>query len=408
MKLEEFLQQHSDSLEVCLRERAYGSSGRAEMIRDVMGLANLPTNGPRFIVLGALRNPEGEIFAPGIDARARIEIDLCATLVRKYLEPDLQIEVSMGCIGDKTVAVIRIDNCTDQPYMVSTELSQELKSGACWIREPGLFRAARRADLDRMFGLQSSPDTTPTKKPAPAPVSAPIPAPAPVTSQPVQLGFGDDPTKHSLHCKMPDVSSPPSVIAASRLQDQISVAKEVGESNVEDSMVARLVHVQQYGSESPYDERGISTLVENYNAVSSQFLDEDAYYYRETNALKLNFCVRNFTQSLLEDVSVVFTMPVAEEFNVVEQLCPKPGVPHSSHESDLLGYPRVKFFSQGAQVQQEVDILHPGEIRQLFETDLRIALSPDIAGKRIALRYTLHARGLTTPVEGKLRLTLQS
>ena len=182
----------------------------------------------------------------------------------------------------------------------------------------------------------------------------------------------------------------------------------MGESNVEDSMVARLVHVQQYGSESPYDERGISTLVENYNAVSSQFLDEDAYYYRETNALKLNFCVRNFTQSLLEDVSVVFTMPVAEEFNVVEQLCPKPGVPHSSHESDLLGYPRVNFFSQGAQVQQEVDTLQPGEMRQLFETDLRIALSPDIAGKRIALRYTLHARGLTTPVEGKLRLTLQS
>jgi len=101
MKLREFIQQRSDSLEVCLREHAYGSSGRAEMIRDVMGLANLPAKGPRFIVLGAIRNPDGKIAAPGIDARARVEIDSCASLVRQYLEPDLQIEVSMGRIASR-------------------------------------------------------------------------------------------------------------------------------------------------------------------------------------------------------------------------------------------------------------------------------------------------------------------
>lgn len=395
MKLKEFLQQHSNSLEVCFRENVYGSNGRAEMIRDVMGLANLPGNGFRFIVLGVTLRPDGKIAATGIGEDAMIEIKACASLVSRYLEPDLQLEVSMGRIDGEPVAVIRIGKCSNQPYMVCMDLSHDLKIGACWIREPGLFRAARRDDLDRMYGKTQSTFTAPTS----VPVSA--------KSQLVQLGFGDDPTNQSLHCKMPDISLPPSLVAAGRLQDRISVAMEAGERDVEDSMVARLVHVRQHGNELPFDERGVGTLVENFNTVSSNFLEEDAYYYRETNALKLNFCVRNFTQNLLEDISVALTLPVAEEFSVVEQLCPQPGIPHSSHENDLLGYPQVNLFGRGAQVRQEVEILQPGEMRQLFETDLRIALSPDIAGKCIVLKYTVHARGLPTPVEGKLKLTLK-
>ncbi len=122
--------------------------------------------------------------------------------------------------------------------------------------------------------------------------------------------------------------------------------------------------------------------------------------------MKINFCIRNSGLHLLEDVSVVFTMPVVEEFSVVEQMCPEPGSERSRHESDLLGYPKVSFFSKGAQVCQEIDRLQPGEQRNLFETDLRIALRPDIANKRIGLKYALHARGLATPIEGALKLTL--
>ncbi len=54
---------------------------------------------------------------------------------------------------------------------------------------------------------------------------------------------------------------------------------------VADSSVARLVHVQQYGAELPYDERGVSKLVENYNSVSGQYIREDEYYFHENKLL---------------------------------------------------------------------------------------------------------------------------
>ena len=395
MLLENLINQPRETLEICVRDRAYGTSGRADLIRDVMGLANLPGSEPRYIIIGATREEQG-IAPVGLDEAALAEVETYAELIGQYLEPELSVNIDCGSLKGKILAVIEIRACDNPPYMVSTDLSQDLKTGSCWIREPGLFRAARRRDLDRMFGQRAAPA---------AENAAVAETPAPQNS--VLIGFNNDPTADEWATRLPDLAAVPSVVAAKRLQDQIQVVKAAGEQDVADSSVARLVHAQQYGAELPYDERGVNTLVENYNSVSDDFVEADEYFYNETNALKLSLCVRNTGEEMLENVTVVLTLPVVDEFRVVEHLCPPPGNERSRHESDLFGYPDVTYYKAAAQIRQEVESLPPGAECPLFESALRIALRPAIAGKKIAIRYALHARGLSEPEEGVLKLLLK-
>lgn len=390
MILDNLLNQPPDTLEICVRARAYGSSGRADLIRDVIGLANLPGSEPRFIIIGASRE-EGGVVATGLDDRALAEIENYADLVRQYIEPEPRVRIECGSVKGKVIAVLQISGCDNPPYMVATDLSQDMKTGACVIREPGLFRAARRRDLDRMYGARVAAEPE-------FEVAAPL----------VQIGFNNDPCKAQFVTRLPDLLGFPSAIAAKRLQDQIRVVKAAGERNVTDSSVARLVHAQQYGAELPYDERGVNTLVENYNSVADEFHDADEYFFHETNALKLSFCIRNNSEQMLENLTVVLTLPVVDEFRVVEHLCAAPGSERSRHESDLLGYPEVSYYKAAAQVRQDIEQLPPGAERPLFESALRVALAPNIAGKKIAIRYALHGRGLATPQEGVLKLLLKN
>ncbi|NND53506.1 MAG: ATP-binding protein [Gammaproteobacteria bacterium] len=395
MLLDTLLSQPRETLEICLRETAYGRSDRGDLVRDVMGLANLPGNESRYIVLGVQRDGD-DVVPVGLDDAALAEVETYVDLIGQYLEPELSIGIHCNSLKGKIVAVIEVRSCDNPPYMVATDVSQELKTGACWIREPGLFRAARRCDLDRIFNARVPQSEVSEVESEP--------------EQPVQavlLGFNNDPAQLQWATRIPDLESVPSVIAAKRLQDQIKVVKAAGEQDFADSAIARLVHAQQYGAELPYDERGVNTLVEDYNSVSSEYDDADRYFYQETNALKLSLSIRNNGEEMLEQITVVLTLPVVEEFRVVDHLCPPPGSERSKHESDLLGYPEVTYRESAVQVRQVIDSLPPGAECPLFETALRIALRPEIAGKKIALRYTLHAQGLSKPEEGALKLLLK-
>jgi hypothetical protein len=40
----------------------------------------------------------------------------------------------------------------------------------------------------------------------------------------------------------------------------------------------------------------------------------------------------------------------------------------------------------------------------VFEQDLRIAVKPKLAGQKVAIRYSIHAKGFEVPEEGRLKL----
>lgn len=120
MLLETLINQPRETLEICVRESAYGTSGRADLVRDVMGLANLPGCDARYIIIGAERGEEG-ITPLGLNEAALAEIETYAELIAQYLEPALSINIDCGSLNGKIVAVIEIRGCDNPPYMVSTD-----------------------------------------------------------------------------------------------------------------------------------------------------------------------------------------------------------------------------------------------------------------------------------------------
>jgi hypothetical protein len=390
MLLEKILRQSADSPGLHLRDAVYGDGEQACLLREVMGLANASANGPRYIAFGAVRDDAGQLVYTALGKGGLEQLQGYIELVKAYIEPELSLETFYGDVEGHLVAALEIKACANPPYVLKMDASKSLARGACWVREGGMFRPAQRADLDRMYRVNR----------AKAPVDS--------SKNLVQIGFENDPARTRIGVRLPDVSNPPSQRAAGRMIQKIEAKKEAADVSLEDTAVARLVHARLYDDDQKFEDQGINTLVQGYNAVIDDCREEDDYYYFEANAIRLNFCLVNTGQMPLEDVSLMLTFPRAEELRVAEHIYGPPGSAASARESELMGYPQVKSYKSAVQVRQDYERLAPDELQDAFEQPLRLAIRPEIAGKRLAVRYTLQAKGLQQPEEGVLKLIFKA
>lgn len=386
MLLEKLLRLPGDSPQLHLRDAVYGCAGRVQLVREVMGLANADTTGARHILFGVSKNDAGETELKGLRDGALEEMETYADLVNRYIEPALKLTPIFNTVKGVLVGGLEIARCNNPPYMIKTDVSNELRRGDCWLREGGLFRPAQRSDLDRMYRATAK--------------NRPLES----ANNRVLVGLGREPTNTSLTKGLPDTSRPPSSSVAARMRKEIDAREAALSVNVEDTGLARLVHARLYGNDSPYEEQGINTLVEGYNTVMDNHQDEDNYYFFESHAVHFNLSMVNTGQEPLEDVSVLLMLPWAEQFRVAERLYPPPGQSMTAKESELLGYPRVKRYNNKVQVKQEIERLEPDQVVQVFEQELRVAVTPRLAGQKVALRYSVQAKGFDRPEEGRLKL----
>jgi hypothetical protein len=231
----------------------------------------------------------------------------------------------------------------------------------------------------------------------------------PRTQAIVQVGFNGNPQLAVLELTVPDLSNRPSRIAASKLEHAIEAKKASMEVlSHDDTAIARLVHARLYGNEIPYATAGIDTLVKGYNKVKENFREDDDYFFFESRAAKFNLSVYNRSENVLEDASLVVNFPRIKEFKVAKQMFHPPGQEKSKHELDLLGYPQVQYFRQAVRVTQKLGDVMPKTPGDVFETELRLACTPQLAGKKIALAYIVNARNLEEPQQGRLKLVFVS
>lgn len=386
MLLEKILKQPAGAPGLHLRDAVYGPEGRVHLLREIMGLANAQAEGSRYIMFGVVRGEDGKFRFTGLGDGALAELQSYADVISRYIEPELQIEPFYGNVQGNLVAALEIKGCSNPPYVLKVDATADFDRGACWVREGGVFRPAQRADFDRMYRSNRN-----EKK-------------ATVANNVVQVGFDEDPAQTVLKVVMPDVSNPPSKLAAGRIKGKIDAKKQAEDINFEDTQISRLVHARLYGGEQDFEDQGINTLVQGYNAVADDHREEDDYYYFETNAVRLNLCLVNTGHEPLKDVSLLLTFPRAEQFRVAEYMYGPPGTNRSARESELMGYPGVKYYKSAVQVKQEFDLLEPDNVYSAFEQALRIAVTPELVGRKVRVRYSLRAKGLKEPEEGALTM----
>jgi hypothetical protein len=387
MLLENLLKQSAESPKLHLRDAMYGAAGQSLLLQEVMGLANSAGgSGSRHILFGVKATTEGKHEFTAVGKGGLNELQGYAEVISRYLEPDLKVAPLYGEIQGHMIGALEITHCSNPPYIVKMDAGADLRRGDCWVREGGLFRPAQRADLDRMY--QSAAANRPVES----------------NKNIVRIGLGADPNQPHLKLVLPDVSNPPSKLAAGRMENEIAAKKSAAAVDVADTRMERLIHARLYGNDSPFTEQGINTMVEGYNVVLDRYVDHDNYYNFETNAVKFNLSMVNTGHEALEDISLMLTLPAAAEFIVADRLFPPPGKSRTPKESELLGYPRVKTYNSAVQVKYEIDRLEPDQTIQVFEQDLRVGVQPQLAGKKVRVKCSLQARGFKQPEETRLTL----
>ena len=387
MQFEKLLQQSAEAPGLLLQGNAWGVAEHANLLREVLGLANAAVKGPRYILFGVSRD-DAELSFLKLSDNDLVILESYPDLVARYVEPRLSIETLAGTASGHLLAALIINSCDNPPYMIKTDASRDLQRGSCWVREGGLCRPAQRADFDRMYRLNSKLQSD-------------------VGDHIVQLGFGAEPNQKLLTLSLPDVSKPPSAQIAARLKREIQAREAARQTNIEETGLARLLHARFYGNEKPFAGHGLDTLVQRYETVVDNYSAHDNYYFFETQAVKLNFSAVNTGPSTLKNVRILLSLPYADSFRVADQLYGPADKSVSRQESELLGYPAVQRQEKAVQIKTAFSNLEPNKVMPVFEQSLRIAVSPKLAGKKVALRYLIVADGLSNPEEGALKLAFE-
>jgi hypothetical protein len=114
-------------------ERLYGRGEQAELLCEVIALANPATTGPRFLCLGVSDKADFERTFLGVSRRVELDQGGPATADRAGDRAAAHSSMEEGTVGEALVSVICLDACNDQPYLFSRRVSSLIPPGSAYI-----------------------------------------------------------------------------------------------------------------------------------------------------------------------------------------------------------------------------------------------------------------------------------
>src|SRR6195256_915396 len=363
------------------RECPYGKGEQAELLCDVIALANAATTGPRFLCLGVSDKADFERTFPGVSRRVwNWTKEVLPRLLEQAIEPQLTVSMEEVTVGEALVGVICLDACNDQPYLFSRRVSSLIPPGSGWIRRDTKQRPLLRKDLQRIFAAKFRTSEASTD---------------------IRVGFPGRVPREEITLRVLSLDALPSVLAAGRLvkmQDARRLSKAVlGRT---DTRIARLVHAQVSNDTQAYQSHGTTSLKKMVRQIPHKYESADELYRFETRTHKLNLLVSNLTDLALSNVVLVLKIPRVEGVGVVERVHAAPGEQASPPEH----YPLVDSGPQVITVQAGGLSVPKRATVDAFHEPLRLCLREPAAGKTIPVMYSLHGHGLSAPIHGTLRM----
>lgn len=164
------------------------------------------------------------------------------------------------------------------------------------------------------------------------------------------------------------------------------------------------MHVRAHGADSEFDSRDLKTLVDVHDKGTMESAAADDYFFYEEKALKLNLTICNQETEALADVEMSLAFPRLKGFELVDHLYAPPGNDNASAGSDQSDYPAVQKLKKGAVAVVQLGNLAPNISRQVLACPLRLAVGPAMAGKKVAIKYTLQAKNKQNISQGRLKI----
>ncbi|WP_412028685.1 helix-turn-helix domain-containing protein [Deinococcus yunweiensis] len=136
---------------------------RAELIRDVAGVANAPVDRPGYLIYG-VQDRGGRRVPFAASPEVSLDDATLDQLLTRYLEPVPEISYGEFRLDGVLVGLMRIGRVPDYPHVIRESLSGRIHEGQVFVRQGTRIHVAGHAELRRMFDgaapYVSTSDTT--------------------------------------------------------------------------------------------------------------------------------------------------------------------------------------------------------------------------------------------------------
>ncbi len=366
------------------RKDAYGTQDIHHFLRDVIAVANAQVEGNRYIIVGVEHDGNAAATGHDVDEKDFSGKPPHHALVAEFVEPPIRIEYQPLMLDGKRVGIYEIFDCQDRPYMMRIDHSQHLRRGDAYVRVKDSPVKMGRRQLQDLFEQKFQGSLSGTS---------------------VEIGFAGEILYKDLRVPTIDLSKMPSAVERGKLSQLIDVTRQSQDLG-STSGLARLTHARLFGSDSPYEDRTPTSLLQEQSAAGETFEYEDRHFLFETNAQKIQIVVLNQGDDPIENASLSLLMPQHEAFYVANRL-PKilrDGKFVDRSPVELTDYPSVILKDNVVHVSCLLGDVPSGTPVPAFERSLRICVGVELRGRKFGIQYALHGKNLRRPAKGKLRL----
>lgn len=131
------------------KEKQYSKEKNADLIVDIMAMANSRYDGDKFIIVGVKDRPEGKEIR-GIKPDEFIDSSNYQQVILNNIEPEIQFDYFKYEFKGAVLGVFKIHGTENKPYMLKKKY-ERLNEGHCLIRKGSMNALAKRSDFDYMY-----------------------------------------------------------------------------------------------------------------------------------------------------------------------------------------------------------------------------------------------------------------
>ncbi|MGG0239822.1 ATP-binding protein [Bacillus rhizoplanae] len=366
------------------KREQYQKEKNKDLIKDIMSMANAPTIGQKYIIVGVKDKPDGKKEFHSILRGSFVDQATYEQVIRENIEPTIDFSYSPFEMDGYLLGVFEIGPCNNPPYMMKKDF-QGLKKGDCYIRRGSQQDRLTRRDLDELLVFRSNQ----------------------YFNGKISIGFNGTLENKRVVEAIKEVKFP-SDLAKKRIEAELNRREREGEIEMNrfDSMI--LSPFQSI----PYEKRSTETLRKNLKEVKQDYNQHDWYYIGEKVSNKLNIILRNNGDRYLEDVSIRVKIPREEGIIVMDEIPSEPpkgkdifrAAISNTPINNILHYPNVQKEEHYFVVEADVGALKHQQNTEVFGEELRVAFGPRACGKILNWEYTIYAKNLPKPITGNLRI----
>ncbi len=385
-RFDEYIKHENENASLAFREQQYLEFEYEELLRDVMGMANADVSGERHVVLGIEQKPGKTRVLVGIKKEDLLDPSVFRTVVSENIEPPLKVNYVAHEVDGRMFGILIIPDVGDKPYVMKRDFSKSLRRGDAWIRRGSKLARLDREGLESIYGDRFQKD--------------------PIDGH-LEVSFSGTAGRKMLELSVLPADEPPSKQAARQIRACISAKERADEIlGHEDSKIQRLMHVNIFGTDAPFESRDIATLKRDLKTVTTVYRKADKYYFLEENAHKVNLSVMNLGEEYLEDASVVLEIPILKGVAVARKIYLPPEARQDPSATSVFenqkNYPTVERLEDRIRISDNIGAIPHHIPTELFKVPLRIGVSTAAIAQVVPVYYAVLGRNLRQPVTGRL------